>query len=128
MIETYKFFTPFTCAHWIAKPTHVAGGFPDTGVHDDGGVDGDDLDGVAIGAGGRAGDGVFPPGILEVLFELSAQRAVVPKAVDPAVDFGGLPDKTTSTTECDDVIHVLDGVRLFAHVVNLKLKLMYTLP
>src|SRR5690606_15649188 len=52
---------------------------------------------------------VGPPRILEVTFQLHAQGAVVPEAVDAAVDFGGLPDEAAAAAEGDDVVHVFDS-------------------
>ena len=71
--------------HRIGKSGGVAAGLPDFGVHDDGGLQADDI----IAPLGHDA----PPVILDVALEFRAQRAVIPKAVDAAVNFGGLENK-----------------------------------
>ena len=68
----------------------MAAGDPDFGVHDDGGVEGDHFEELAVGAEAGAADDVLVPGVFEVSFEFDAEGAVVPEAVDSAVDFGGV--------------------------------------
>ena len=47
----------------------------------------------------------FPPAGLNVPFHLNAERAVIPKAVDAPVDFGGLENKTTPLAETREGVH-----------------------
>ena len=50
-------------------------------------IDADHLDFLPVRSGRRVADHVVPPGVLDVLLEFDAERAVVPEAVDAAVDF-----------------------------------------
>ena len=68
-------------------------GFPDFRVHNNGRVHGNDLDGPTVRTGGRTADHVLPPGFLEVALQFGAQRAIVPEAINAAVQFGRLKDK-----------------------------------
>ena len=76
-------------------------GLPDLRRHDDGRFETDNI--VAL-----AGHGV-PPEFLDVALEFRAQRAVVPKAVDPAVDFRGLEDEPAAFAQGDNFLHQVSG-------------------
>jgi hypothetical protein len=82
----------------VGEAGDVARGLPDLRVHDDGGLDADDV--VA------AAHHVVPPAVADVLLQLGAERAVVEEAVEPAVDFGGLEDEAAALGERDDGVHV----------------------
>ncbi len=112
-----------TMVKTVGEAADVAGGDPDFGVHDDGGVEADHVEEVSVGAGAGAFDDVLPPGFLEVSFEIDAEGAVVPEAVDAAVDFGGGEDEAFAFAEGDDFFHFggdgggfLRGGFLFGHV------------
>ena len=83
----------------------MAGGFPDARMRDDRAVNADDV--------GATADGVVPPRVADIAFEFGAHRAVIPEAVDAAVDFAGLKDEAASLAEGDDLVHEIDwfGVR-----------------
>ncbi len=74
------------------------------GMHDDGGFEAHDV--VA------APHHVVPPAIADVLLQFHAQRAVIPKAVDAAVNFGRLENETASFAERNDLFHQFTGLRL----------------
>ena len=77
--------------HRILEVTDVAGGFPYFRVHDDRAVEADH---VFAGL-----DNGFPPALFDVALQLDAERAVVPEAVDAAVDFRGLENKAAAFAE-----------------------------
>src|SRR5262249_1169949 len=54
------------------------------------------------------GHGV-PPKFLHVAFEFSAQRTVIPKAIDAAVDFRGLKNEPTALAQRDNFLHAIIG-------------------
>ena len=64
--------------HWIGEILHMAGSFPHFGVHEDGGVEALDVAALSHGA---------PPGVLEIAQHLDSERAVVPAAVQAAINF-----------------------------------------
>lgn len=72
-------FAGFAIDEWVVEGVFVAGGAPDGAVHEDGAVHADDV--VAELCHGA------PPVVFDVFFELSAEGAVVPGAVEAAVDF-----------------------------------------
>ena len=99
--------------HGVVKTTHVAGGDPGLGIHNDRAVHAHHFDVRAGRTGGIAVDDVAPPSVLEISLEFDAVGAVVPETVDAAVDLGALEDKASSSAEGDDVLHTLGGG--FAH-------------
>ena len=88
-------------AHGVGESGDVAAGLPDAGVHDDGGLDADDV--VAELDQGA------PPVALDVVLELDAEGAVVPEPAEAAVDLGGLEDEAAALAEGDERIHVWLG-------------------
>lgn len=109
MVSAESPFSFLVIDHWIVETANVAGGLPDFGVHDDGAIDRNNTDGVAIGTTGWSLDDILPPGVLEIAFKLRTKRAIVPETIDTAVNLGGLPNKPTPPTEGDDVVHRLGG-------------------
>src|SRR5471032_2190820 len=71
--------------------------FPDSRRHDDGRFEAGDV--VAL-----AGHGV-PPEFLDVALEFRAERAVIPKTVDAAVNLGGLKHKPAPLAQRHDFFH-----------------------
>ena len=63
---------------WVTERRDVAGRNPYLGVHEDAGVDADDVVAQL--------DHLAPPGALDVVLELHAEWPVVPHGVDAAVD------------------------------------------
>jgi hypothetical protein len=47
----------------------------------------------------------LPPEVLEVLFELNSERAVVPATVQATIKFGGLKDETLAFAKGNDFFH-----------------------
>ena len=90
--------------HRVAEAGDVAGGLPDARVHDDRRVDA--LDVVA------QLDHVPPPGRLDVVLELDAERAVVPEAGHAAIDLARREDEAASLGEAGDDVEVRRGHRV----------------
>ena len=86
LVCTKALLGDFAIHHRVGEPAHVAGRFPNLRVHDDGGFQADDI--IA------AADHVIPPSVADVFFQLDAQRAVIPEAVDAAVDFRRLKNES----------------------------------
>ena len=84
----------------------MAAGFPDFGMHDDAGVEAGDV----VALLGHAA----PPVLFDVTLEFRAEWAVVPKAVDAAVDLRRLENKSPAFAERHDLFHQLVGLR-FSH-------------
>ena len=83
--------------HVVVEQVVVARTLPDLRVHDDGAVEADHFIGRR-GAGRNlqfvvAGDHVAPPRLADVPLQLDAQGAVVPKALQAAVDLARLEQK-----------------------------------
>ena len=55
-----------------------------------------------------------PPVVLQVALQFNAKRSVIPSAIESAVDFAGLENKTAPFTQADDFFHAL-GVGRRAH-------------
>ncbi len=113
LIEPVSLFRFATVDHVIVEQVVVAAALPDLRMHDDRAVESDHLE-SPWRTGRRdqfvvASDHVVPPGLLEVAFQLDAQRAVVPKTLDAAVDFAGLKQESTSLAERHDFFHRLHG-------------------
>ena len=86
--------------HGVGEALYVAGSPPDVGVHYDGCVEADDV--VA------AVHEVFPPRLLDVVFELNAQRAEVKETVKAAVNFRrpvNKPPAFAKALNCSHVYH-----------------------
>jgi len=90
-----------------AKVWDVAAGLPDGGVHDDRGVEADDI--VAV-----AGHGP-PPGVAQVALQFGAGWPVIPEPPDAPVNLGGLEDEAAALAEADDLLHAGVGGGLFGH-------------
>src|SRR5204863_3913043 len=71
-------------------------------MHDDAGFEAGDV--VA-----RLGEAA-PPVVFDVAFELGAERAVVPEAIDAAVDFGGLKDEPAPFAEGNNLFHAVSAL------------------
>ena len=87
----------------IAERSDMAGRDPDLRAHEDPGVEPDDV--VALL------DHRPPPGALDVVLQLDAERPVVPDRVDAAVDLGRREDEAASLRERDDRLELGDGGR-----------------
>ena len=83
--------------------------FPDLRVHDDRAVETDHLKLAAVGAERRVANHNQPPGVLEIALQLDTERAVVPEAVDPAVDFAALKNEPPPLAQGDDALHGVTG-------------------
>ena len=93
-------------AHDVAETVDVSGGFPDFRVADDGGVQADHV--VAFF------DHVEPPLAFHRALQGDPVGAVVPEAVEAAVNFRTLKNETAPFAQADDLFHT--GInRLFRH-------------
>ena len=72
-------------AHGVGEGVQVAGGLPDGGVHDDGGVEAFHVLAVAHHEA--------PPTLLDVALQFAPQRTVVPEAGEAAIDFRTLENE-----------------------------------
>ena len=91
----------FAIDHRVAEGIDMPAGLPDGGVHDDRGVEADDVIAQLRHAA--------PPEIFDVPLELGAQRTVIPETVDAPVDFGGLENEPPAFAEGDDFLHQFVG-------------------
>ena len=87
-----------TSAHRIRESRNVSTGFPNFRRHDDGRFEAGDV--VAL-----AGHGV-PPKFLDVALEFRTQRAVIPKAVDAAVNLRRLKNEPAPLAQRHDFFHL----------------------
>ena len=87
-----------TSAHRIRESRNVSTGFPNFRRHDDGRFEAGDV--VAL-----AGHGV-PPKLLDVALEFRAERAVIPKAVDAAVNLRRLKNEPAPLAQRHDFFHL----------------------
>ena len=85
----------------VAERADVPGRDPHLGVHEDPGVQADDVVPVL--------DHRLPPGALDVVLELDAEGPVVPHGVDAAVDLGRREDEAAALGQRDDGLEVRDG-------------------
>jgi hypothetical protein len=85
----------------VAEAGGVSRGAPDVGMHDDRGVDADDV--LA------RGDHVPPPFAHQVALELGAERAVVIGRLQAAVDLRGLEDESPALAQGHQLLHHLGG-------------------
>src|SRR6266404_8259020 len=101
LIGAKALFREQTVHHQVAEGARVAAGFPDFRVHDDRGVQANN---VIAQLRHRA-----PPRFLDIPFELRAQGAVIPKPIQTAVDFGGLKNEPAALAQGDNLLHQLAG-------------------
>jgi hypothetical protein len=106
LVRAKAFFCQEAITHRIAERIHVPARLPNLRMHDDGGVEAHDV--LAL-----AGHGV-PPQFLHVALQLGTERAVIPKAVDAAVDFGGLKNESAAFAQRHDLLHAVVRFR-FSH-------------
>ena len=97
LVGAVAFFTHLAVHHGIRKATNVTGGGEHCLMGEDGAVHADDV--IALL------DVFAPPVILEVAFQLGTERAVVPAAVEAAVEFSGLEDESFAFTKRYDFFH-----------------------
>ena len=78
----------------------MAGRLPDRRVHDNRGIESDDIFAVASH---RA-----PPGVAQIALQLGAEWAVIPEAIDAAVDLGALENEAAPLAQGYDLLHQRD--------------------
>src|SRR5262245_16221093 len=104
-----KALTAFQAIHHrIAKPTHMSAGFPYLRIHDDRAVHAHHLNLLPVWSERRAADHIVPPSGFDVVLEFDSERAVVPEAVDSAVDLARSKDESLAPAQRDQFFHVHD--------------------
>ena len=86
----------------IGEAAEMAAGHPGLGVHQNGGIQAHVV-GILL-------DELLPPGVLDVLLQLSAQRAVVPGVSQAAVDLAAGEHKAPVLAQGNDFVHGLFSV------------------
>src|SRR6266699_2299716 len=94
LICAESFLASQTIHHRITECAGVAAGLPDFRVHDDGGFEADDVPALL----GHAA----PPEILHVALEFCAERAVVPEAIDAAINLRRLKNEPAPLAQRHD--------------------------
>ena len=97
LVRAKALFCEETIDHQIAERAGVAAGLPDFGMHDERGLQTDD---ILAQQSHRA-----PPEILDVALQFGPERAVIPEAVEAAVNLGGLKNQALSFAEGNDFLH-----------------------
>ncbi len=97
--------------HHVVEQVVMTRALPDLRMHDERGFDADHRERLRSPLGDAdfvvPRDHVAPPRLADVAFEFDAERTVIPKAVQAAVDFGGLKNKAPVLAEGDDLVHFL---------------------
>ena len=101
----------FAVDHRVAECLLVSRGLPDGAVHDDRAVHALHVVALAHIAA--------PPEVLEVFLQLDPERAVIPKAIQAAVDFGGLENEPAAFAKAHDFFHS-GGRSFFGHKGGIK--------
>ena len=96
-VSTEAFFAFLAVHKRIGKPANVAGSNPYLRVHQNSRIKADII--------GAFLNKLFPPGLFYVVFQLYAQRAVVPCVCEAAVNFGARENEAAIFAERDDFIH-----------------------
>ena len=86
----------------VGEAAEVTGGDPGLGIHQNGGVQ-TDVVGVLLHE-------LLPPGALDVVLQLRAERTVVPGVGETAVDFAARENEAAVFAQRDDLVHRLFGV------------------
>ncbi|MNC09259.1 hypothetical protein D3C75_568780 [compost metagenome] len=89
--------TLFAVHHRVVEVAYMAGGDPGLGIHQNGGVQTHIVRGLL--------DELFPPGLLHIVLQFYAQRAVVPGVGETAINFGAGKNKTPVLGNGDYLIH-----------------------
>ena len=112
LVETVAPLRLAAIDHVVVEEVVMARTLPHLRVHDDRAVDAGHFKGRR-GAGrgvqlvvGR--DHVVPPGLADVPLQFDAQRAVIPKTLQPAVNLAGLKEKSPPPAQGDQLFHFHD--------------------
>ena len=81
----------------VGEGVGVAGGDPHLGVHEDGGIQANHVVPVL--------DESLPPGVPDVALQLNAQRAVVVRGSEAAIDLAGLEYEAPALAQRHDFVH-----------------------
>ncbi len=109
LVEAVAAFRLAAIDHVVVEEVVMARALPHLRVHDDGAVDAGHFKGR--GGPGRGlrlvmgGDHVAPPGLADVSLQLDPQRAIVPKALQPAVNLARLKEKSPPPAQGDQLFH-----------------------
>ena len=95
--------------HGIAEAAHVTAGFPDPGIHEYRAIQSHHVEGRGGAIGRRRivvpAHHVFPPGVLDVSLQFHAKRAVIPTAVEPAINLAGRKYESAPLGERHQLVH-----------------------
>src|SRR6266852_4724315 len=89
--------------HEICEPPDVPARLPHLRIHNDRAIHPHHLNFLPLRPRRRIAHHVLPPRVLDVLLQLDAERAVVPEAVDAAIDFARLKDEPAAATKGDEL-------------------------
>ncbi len=56
------------------------------------------------------GHHVAPPSVFDIAFQFDAQRSVIPKTIQPAIDLAGLKHVAAAFAERDEFFHLHDAL------------------
>ena len=126
LIVAIAFLGLLAIDHEIMEKIVMARALPHLRIHDDGAIEADHLKrrrrtwqrGQVV----MAGDHVAPPGFLDVALQLDAERAVIPEAVEAAVDFARRKDEAAAFAQRDEFFHV-HGCSSFGYVNDSRRRL-----
>ena len=117
MVRSKELLAVATGLHHVGKQVVVPRHFPNLRVHDDRRFDAAHLE---LARGTRlagefivVGDHVVPPRVADVSLQLDAERAVIPKTVQPAVNFRRLKQESAAFAERNNLIHRLGHDAVF---------------
>ena len=101
VVGTHPLMTRQTLRQWIVKHTDVTRRYPYFTGQDNRGVKTNDV--IATS------DHVAPPLPLDVLLELDAEWAVIPRSACTSIDLPTREDESASFTEIDDIVECASG-------------------
>src|SRR5437660_4016171 len=99
LIRAEPFLAQEAIHHRITERAGMAARFPNLWMHDDRRFQPNHVIAILRHAA--------PPIILDVALELRTERTVIPKAIDPAVNFGRLEDQSAALAEGDNLLHAI---------------------
>src|SRR4051794_27822612 len=92
-VSTIAPATLFAIDHLISEPADMPARHPHLRVHDERAIDPHHRDLLPVRPRRRVAHHVLPPGGLDVVLQLNAERPVVPEAIDAAVDLAALEEE-----------------------------------
>ena len=105
LVSAVTCLTALAVQQRIGKASHMAGGDPGLGIHDDSGIQAD-IQAVFLNE-------LFQPCLLHVVLELNTQGAVVPAVGQAAVDLTACIHKAAILTQGHNAVEILFAVFIF---------------